>query len=533
MPALLFVAASVAVLTVFGLHRASLVHLLRRRGNCRHGIYPPPASVPAVTVQLPIYNEQRVCRRAIDAACGLRWPRGSLEVQVLDDSTDETRAIVDDAARVWRERGVDVRVVRRPTRAGYKAGALAHGTAIARGELLCVLDADFVVPPDFLERVTPAFAAPDVGMVQARWSHLNECGSLLTRAQAVFLDAHFVIEQAARAAAERWFNFNGTAGIWRRSCVEDAGGWHSDTLSEDVDLSYRAQLRGWRFVYLDDVAVPAELPPTMLSFKIQQRRWTTGLSQAARKLLGPVWHANATLTRRVEASLHLSSPLASLATTLLGIALPIVVASNHIAPTALAIPLCVGSIGAAVFYLAAQHRLGRSFSGTLHLLPAIFALGIGIAASNMIGCVVALFRRSVPFERTPKMGSVDGEQALNGRAQVTTSAVQDELAVVVVEIALAMYVGLWFASIVRGGEVSVGSGFVLLFFAGYSWVSAASARELFALRRDRGKRLSASSALVSPAVSPTTLPVLGEEATEHRLEEQLRHGARAAAPAAR
>jgi hypothetical protein len=275
---------TLGVLALYGIHRSWLVVTYLRHRRDRPALPAPPAEWPVVTVQLPLYNEMYVATRLLDAVCRLSYPRDRLEIQVLDDSTDETSELVAAEVARWRERGVDVRHVRRGDRAGFKAGALDAGLACARGELLAVFDADFVPGPDFLEKTVPYFTDPAdpqggsrLGMVQARWEHINRGYSLLTRIQAILLDGHFVIEHTARNRSGRFFNFNGTAGIWRRQAIEDAGGWQHDTLTEDLDLSYRAQLAGWRFVYLPEVTVPSELPVDVRGFKSQQHRWAKRL----------------------------------------------------------------------------------------------------------------------------------------------------------------------------------------------------------------------------------------------------------------
>ncbi|MDX1577542.1 MAG: glycosyltransferase, partial [Gemmatimonadota bacterium] len=271
-PAVLYVAV-LALLLPFGAHRLRLLWLrLRRPPRTESPTWRGP--LPRVTVQLPVYNEANVIERLIDAACELDYPRDRLEIQVLDDSDDETAALAAERARSWRARGLRIRHIRRGSRSGFKAGALAHGVARAEGEFFLVLDADFVPGPDLIHRLLPPFADGRVGAVQAAWDHLESDGSWLARAQKLFLDAHFAIEHEARYRAGLFFNFNGSGGMWRRRTIEDAGGWQSDTLTEDVDLSYRAQLRGWRFAYLDDVRVPAELPRTLRAVEIQQSRWT-------------------------------------------------------------------------------------------------------------------------------------------------------------------------------------------------------------------------------------------------------------------
>ena len=288
-PALLGLYYSIlGVLALYGVHRLVLVVLYarhRRRGAPRP---PAPEEWPRVTVQLPLYNELYVARRLIDAVCRLDYPRDRLEIQVLDDSTDETAEIVRAEVARRRAAGFAIHHLRRAERTGFKAGALAAGLERTGGELIAVFDADFVPGPEFLKAAVPYFADPRVGMVQGRWEHLNRDYSLLTRVQALLLDGHFVIEHAARNRAGCFFNFNGTAGVWRRAAIAAAGGWRHDTLTEDLDLSYRAQLAGWRFVYLPDLSVPAELPVDVGGFKSQQYRWAKGSIQTARKLLGRV-----------------------------------------------------------------------------------------------------------------------------------------------------------------------------------------------------------------------------------------------------
>ncbi|MCA9493397.1 MAG: glycosyltransferase, partial [Myxococcales bacterium] len=266
--------AVLSLLSVNGLHRLWMVIAFWRR---RPSIAPPdPAEWPVVTVQLPVFNERYVVERLIRAVAALDWPRDRLEIQVLDDSTDDTTELSARLVDELRAQGHDIQLVHRTDRTGFKAGALAAGLAVAKGDLVAVFDADFVPTPDFLRRLVPWFADPGVGMVQARWGHLNAEQDWLTAAQATLLDGHFVIEHTARNASGRWFNFNGTAGIWRRQAIVDGGGWQHDTLTEDLDLSYRSQLAGWRFLYLPEVVAPAELPPDMRAFKAQQHRWAKG-----------------------------------------------------------------------------------------------------------------------------------------------------------------------------------------------------------------------------------------------------------------
>ena len=273
-----------AFLIPFATHRTHLL-LLSRRARKEIRDPWPDDTLPRVTVQLPMYNEYAVAGRAIDASCALDYPSDRLEIQVLDDSDDETAWLVEQRVLAWQAKGVDVKHVRREGRDGFKAGALRAGTRDATGDFLLIFDADFVPEPAVLRELLAPMQDPSVGMVQAAWSHLNRDENWLTEAQSYLLDGHFLYEQGGRYRGGRFFNFNGTAGLWRRTCLEDAGGWEADTLTEDLDLSYRAQLAGWRFAYLDDVAVPAEIPSTVSALEVQQRRWAQGGVQTGRKVL--------------------------------------------------------------------------------------------------------------------------------------------------------------------------------------------------------------------------------------------------------
>jgi cellulose synthase/poly-beta-1,6-N-acetylglucosamine synthase-like glycosyltransferase len=399
--------ATLLVLAVYGCHRTWLLRQFRRHPAAAAPPTPPPAALPRVTVQLPIYNERYVVTRLIRAACALDYPRDRLDIQVLDDSTDDTTARAAAEIAIQRRRGLDIRHVRRPDRTGFKAGALAHGLRTARGEMIAIFDADFVPPRRFLLDLVGRFADPRVGMVQARWDHLNRDYSLLTRLQAIFLDGHFVIEHAARHRTGCFFNFNGTAGIWRRSCIEDAGGWHDDTLTEDLDLSYRAQVRGWRFDYAGEVSAPAELPADIDAFKSQQRRWAQGSIQTGLKMLPRVWRARLPLRTRLEAFFHLTGNGAYVLMVLLAVLMiPAMRIRRGLDPwTILAIDLplfLVSTVSIGAFYLASQPRGRRGRAATLALLPLLMALGIGLSVNNSRAALRALRRRRDAFERTPK-----------------------------------------------------------------------------------------------------------------------------------
>jgi cellulose synthase/poly-beta-1,6-N-acetylglucosamine synthase-like glycosyltransferase len=371
-----------------------------------------PGPVPLVAVQLPIYNERYVAERAIDAAARLDWPRDRLQVQVLDDSTDDTPSIVARAAARWRAAGVDVRHLRRGSRAGFKAGALAYGLEQTEAELLALFDADFVPPPDFLRRVVPSFADSGVGFVQARWGHLNERHSLFTRLQALMVDFHFLVEQAVRPALGCFSNFTGSAGVWRRAAISEAGGWSGSTLTEDLDLSYRAQLRGWRAVYLGDVVVPQELPVSVNGYRGQQARWAAGSFQCAARLLVPVLRSDRSPLVKFEAVVHLlgySAPVLMLAQVCCYPVLVVGFANRP--PDGLTWPLLVSllSLSPALGFSIAQWRRGRGWWRSIPGCLAWSVVGAGTSLT-VVGALWRAARGGGEFRRTPKFG-VEGRQA--------------------------------------------------------------------------------------------------------------------------
>jgi len=401
------------VLALYGVHRLVLVSVWWHTRHRGEPTPPPPSEWPRVTVQLPLYNELYVAERLIEAACRLDYPRDRLEIQVLDDSTDETRESVAAAVTRERARGVDVRQIRRAGRAGFKAGALAAGLERASGELIAVFDADFVPSPDFLRRTVPRFSDPGVGMVQARWDHLNRDYSLLTRVQALLLDGHFRIEHAARNRGGCFFNFNGTAGIWRRCAIEGAGGWTADTLTEDLDLSYRAQLAGWRFLFLPELGVPSELPVDANGFKSQQHRWARGSVQTARKMLWRILRAPIPLRAKLEAFVHLTANLTyPLMVVLSVLVFPAMLARRDAGlgeVLVIDLPLFLGAtVSVLVFYTASQVALGSGWRRQLWYLPALMGIGIGLSISNARAALGGLFRRGGTFVRTPKYRIEDG-----------------------------------------------------------------------------------------------------------------------------
>lgn len=399
---------ALTALVAFGAHRLALTVRFLRHGT-RPAVPGRDDTLPSVTVQLPMYNERYVAERLIDAAAALDYPRDRLQVQVLDDSTDDTREVVDRAASRARERGVRVEVVRREGREGYKAGALEHGLGSADGELVAIFDADFVPPAGFLREMVAGFDAPEVGMVQARWDHLNREFSPLTRAQAVLLDGHFVVEQTARCATGRFFNFNGTAGVWRRAAIDDAGGWQHDTITEDLDLSYRAQLAGWRFRYLTDVSAPAELPAEVRGFRSQQHRWAKGSIECLRKL-GPALLRSRQLPLpvRFEGLVHLTANLSYVLMLVVALTMPLAALARQGAGvgwfTALDVALLsLGTLSVVLFYTVSERWLGRSMGRTLLLIPFVIAVDIGLSLHKTRAVVEALVGYRTAFVRTPKL----------------------------------------------------------------------------------------------------------------------------------
>ena len=400
------------VLSAYGFHRYSLVYLYFRHRGKRQG---PPStrfdSLPRITIQLPVYNERFVVRDLLASICALRYPRDLLQIQVLDDSDDETATVLAAAVRDKQAEGQPIEYIHRSNREGYKAGALQAGLRSATGELIAVFDADFTPRPDFLERIVQYFADPSVGMVQALWTYRNRNLSMLTRLQAMLLDGHFVFEHGARARSGRFFNFNGTAGVLRKAMIEDSGGWQHDTLTEDTDLSYRAQLRGWKFLYAPSIEVPSELPTDMASFQVQQYRWAKGLIQTGLKLLPTVLRSNQPAGIKLEAFFHLTANLAyPLMLFLAALILPsMLVRYAHLEGRLLwldlpAFLMTFGSLSS--FYTLAQRELGRGgIRRHIHMIPALVAVGIALAISNTRAALGALFGFQSAFERTAKYSS--------------------------------------------------------------------------------------------------------------------------------
>ncbi|HUJ10561.1 MAG TPA: cellulose synthase family protein [Verrucomicrobiae bacterium] len=406
--------ATLVLLSCYGLHRYWMIYLYLRH---RKENFQPTGrlpELPKITVQLPLYNEMYVAERLLDAVAALDYPKDKLEVQVLDDSTDETTEIVARKVTQLCKRGFRIRHIHRTHRHGFKAGALENGLRQASGEYIAIFDADFVPQKDLLQKIIHFFTDPSVGMIQTRWGHINEQYSLLTRIQSMFLDGHFLIEQTARARSGRFFNFNGTAGVWRRSCIEASGGWHHDTLAEDLDLSYRAQIKGWQFLFLPDVVTPAELPVEMNAFKSQQHRWAKGSIQTCKKMLPLLWRSKLPLKVKFEGTVHLTSNFGYLMLLVLCVCFHAPAAAGTYQATGgnpwtklllVDVPLFMAaSVSISAFYFCAQRELHAQWWKRLLYLPVLMAVGVGLCINNARAVLEAIFNHHSEFIRTPKYG---------------------------------------------------------------------------------------------------------------------------------
>lgn len=455
-------------LAVYGFNALALSWLFLRHRR-EEVPRPPLTETPPVTVQLPVYNELYVVERLIDAVAHLNYPRDKLQIQVLDDSTDETTAVAGARVDLYRAQGIDIELIHRTERTGFKAGALQHGLARAKGEFIAVFDADFVPEPDFLTKTVPYFLErPRLGMIQTRWGHINADYSPLTRAQAIALDGHFVVEQTARNRSGLFMNFNGTAGIWRRECIEAAGGWQMDTVTEDLDLSYRAQLAGWDCLFLNEVLAPAELPPQINAFKHQQFRWAKGSIQCTLKLWRSVLQAPVSIFKRLEAMIHLTSYLVHpLMVLLCLLSLPFLLWREGGRSPSLSY-LSLASLGPPLLYALSQWALYPDWPKRFAYFPLLVFLGIGIALNNTKAVWEALTRRESDFCRTPKFRLERKKDKWTGK-QYALSFNWITLG----EFALTLYAALttWLAW-QRGNYGAVP--FLLLYVGGFGYVAVCS-----------------------------------------------------------
>jgi cellulose synthase/poly-beta-1,6-N-acetylglucosamine synthase-like glycosyltransferase len=471
-----------SILAIYGWHRYYLVYLyMKNRGKAPDPALPPPAlaNLPRVTVQLPIYNEMYVADRLIDAVCEMDYPRELLEIQVLDDSTDETTDIAELAVRRHAARGFDITYLHRVDRRGYKAGALEAGLKVAKAHFIAIFDADFVPSRDFLRKTLPYFTDAKIGMVQARWGHINQEYSLLTKIQSILLDAHFVLEHGGRNRAGCFFNFNGTAGVWRREAIADAGGWQHDTLTEDLDLSYRAQLRGWRFVFLPHVVAPAEVPVEMNSFKSQQHRWAKGSIQTCMKLLPRILRSNQPIGVKAEAFFHLTANFNYLLMSVLSVLMfPAMYVRYNMGWTEMLlidIPLfAAATLSVCNFYIVSQRELyPASWKSRLKYLPFLMSIGIGLCVNNTRAVLEALFRKESEFARTPKYGIERDSDEWAGKKYHQTVGVQS-----LIELALGLYfTGTVFYALIN--QIYGTLPFLMLFQIGFLYTGLLSILQQF------------------------------------------------------
>ena len=416
-----------AILSVYGLHRFDTIYTYFKH---RKNVTTEPATLfdalPRVTIQLPLYNERYVLERLIDEVCKIEYPRELLQIQVLDDSTDDTHEFAEAFCERYRNLGYPVEYHHRTNREGYKAGALQEGLKTATGEFVAVFDADFIPPTDFLMRTIHHFSDPKVGVVQTRWGYLNKDFNALTEVQAMLLDGHFVLEHGARSRAGYFFNFNGTAGILRKSMIADAGGWQHDTLTEDSDLSYRAQVRGWKFVYVPGVECPSELPVEMYGFQVQQFRWSKGLTQCAKKLLPMLFKSDVPRRVKAEAFMHLtpniSYPMMVVVSALM---LPVMIVRFYMGMWQMVLldfPLIVASFWSiSAFYILSQRELHpKDWKRSFAYLPLLMMVGVGLTLNNTRGVIEALWGVESSFVRTPKF-AIEGNKPQKDRYSTSAS----------------------------------------------------------------------------------------------------------------
>jgi len=474
------------ILAAYGIHRYQLVYKYYRNKKNYDPTPPPPfAELPMVTIQLPIFNEQFVIDRLLEACCKMDYPQDKLEIQVLDDSTDETKEVAREMVERYHAAGHPIVYVHRENRYGYKAGALDAGLKTAKGEFIAIFDADFVPPSDWLMRVINHFSDPAIGMVQTRWTHLNRNFSFLTQVEAILLDGHFVLEHGARARSGVFFNFNGTAGMWRRQAISDAGGWQHDTLTEDTDLSYRSQLAGWKFKYLPDVECPAELPIEMTAFKTQQARWAKGLIQTSKKILPQVMASKVPRRVKIEAIYHLTAnlsyPLMVVLSVLLMPAMIIRFYQGWFMMLLVDVPLFMAStFSISSFYLVSQKELfpGKWYK-TFFYLPFLMALGVGLTVTNTIAVMEAIFGIKSAFKRTPKY------RVLQKGEKSQAAKYRKRLGIIPwIELAIGCYFALtiWYATT---NENYFTLPFLFLFVVGYWYTGLLS---LFQGRFERFRR---------------------------------------------
>lgn len=470
---------SLTILFVFGLHGFIMLYYHKKYRDNNPVPKPQIDENATVTIQLPLYNELYVAERLIKATCEIEYPKDKLEIQVLDDSTDETTEVVANIVKQKQAEGFDIKHIRRGTREGFKAGALKYGLEKARGEFVAIFDADFIPHKDFLKKTLSFFTDEKVGLVQTRWEHLNGDYSILTKAQALALDGHFVIEQTVRNKAGFFINFNGTGGIWRKSCIEDAGNWHADTLTEDLDLSYRAQLKGWRFVFLKDFTSPAELPSEINALKSQQFRWTKGAVETAKKILPLVWKSDIPLRVKLQSTFHLTNNLVFPFILLAAILnVPLIFIKNsgsHEAYFAIMSIFVLAFISSFLFYMYAQKDIRTDWRKKIVLFPLFMAGSMGFAVNNSRAVIEGLLNRKSEFVRTPKFKLESEKDSWMGKKYLTRKIGFS----VIVEALLAVYCLIGVLSSIYFMELAA-IPFQLLFFLGFAFVSITSIKHAYA-----------------------------------------------------
>lgn len=455
---------------IYASHRYYMVYLYYRYKKNRPVLNDRLKSLPRVTIQLPIYNEMYVVRRLITASCGMDYPKDLLDIQVLDDSTDETREIAEKCVNDFKKKGYDISYIHRDNRMGYKAGALAEGLKTAKGEYIAVYDADFVPQSSMVKNTIHYFSDMSVGMVQTRWTYLNRTYSFLSRIEAMMLDGHFVMEHAARNWSGRFFNFNGTAGIWRKEAIDSAGGWQHDTLTEDLDLSYRAQLKGWKFIFLKDELSPSEIPVEINGFKSQQHRWAKGSIQTAKKLLPQILKSNLPLKVKVEAFFHLTSNFSYLLMLVLSILMyPSMIARTELGWFKMLVTdvpfLFVATVGISFFYICSQKEAHKDWKSRLLHLPMLMSLGIGLSVNNSKAVLEAIFNKETEFKRTPKyMIENKKDRWSNKKYRVNLSLL------FIFELLLGVYFtfNIYFAFV---NKIYISIPFLMIFQMGYLYVA--------------------------------------------------------------
>ena len=468
---------SLTVLFAFGSHGFVMIYYYFRNKDKRHERNASLGDLPIVTVQLPVFNELYVVERLIDSICALDYPKDKLEIQVLDDSTDETVAIIAEIVERKKAEGFDIVQVLREDRVGFKAGALKYGLTTAKGEYVAIFDADFVPRTNFLTETLAHFVSPRIGMVQTRWEHMNAEYSYLTRAQAIALDGHFVIEQQVRNKSGFFINFNGTAGIWRKECIIDAGNWEADTLTEDLDLSYRAQLRGWEFIYLDEFTSPAELPAEINALKSQQFRWTKGAIETSKKILPLVWKSKMSFGMKMQSTVHLTNNLVFpfiLLTGILNVPLIFIKQNGHHDTFfAFMSVYTLAFVSSFVFYLYSQKDVHEDWRKRIFLFPLFMAGSMGFAVNNSRAVLEGLINKKSAFIRTPKYKIETGDDSWKNKKyhaakrRVTFS--------VLLEIGLALYCLVGVGASLYFLEIAA-LPFQLLFCLGFGLVGGMSIR---------------------------------------------------------